>query len=101
MNDDSEARRLALALLRLRETGDHAGMRLLVAGLDADTLRAALISQTENASTLLEGLFSTIAESRLPLLAALHRRPRGEVVDDHLGQLIYRLAGAQRYRGEE
>jgi hypothetical protein len=101
MNDDSEARRLALALARLREAGDQAGMRLLLDDLDSGQLRAVLTAQTENVSVLLEGLFVPIEPSHLPGVAARFGRTRHEVVDDHLGQLIYRLAGAKQHRDDQ
>jgi hypothetical protein len=93
--DDPEARRLALALLRLRESGDSHGTAWLAGTLDAEQARAVLLAQTENASVMVEGLFRTIVESRLPMLAAEYDRTPHQVVDDHLGRLILRLAAEE------
>ncbi|WP_344972833.1 hypothetical protein [Streptosporangium fragile] len=67
-------------------------MRLLAESLDAEQTRAVLLCQTANVSVLFESLFGTVAESRLPVLAALHGRTRDQVVADHLERLILRLA---------
>jgi hypothetical protein len=89
---DLEARRLALALIRLHEMSDRQGMASLVAGLDAEQARAVLLRQTENVSVLFESLFGTVVESVLPAIAALYGRTRDQVVADHLERLILRMA---------
>ncbi|MEU9833268.1 hypothetical protein AB0D67_17220 [Streptosporangium sp. NPDC048047] len=95
MTCDTQARRLALALLRLREAGDRQGMALLAASLDAEQARAALLAQTENASVLFEALFGTVVESWLPLIAEQFGRSRDDVVDHHPERLILRMALAE------
>ncbi|MEU3168959.1 hypothetical protein [Streptosporangium sp. NPDC006930] len=95
MSTDRDARRLALALLRLREAGDHHGVALLVASLDAKEARAVLLAQLENTSALLAGLFEEIRESRLPEIAERFGQPREQVVADHLASLIARLVLAE------
>lgn len=88
-------RRLAVALLRLVETGDDAGARVLLAGLDAGQLRAVLLEQTQNVGLIFEGAFAEIVEQQLPAIAEARGLTRGDVVADYLDRVTLRFALAE------
>jgi hypothetical protein len=92
MTGDLAARRLALALLRLDESGDHAAVDALLAALDADELREVLAAQTRNVGLLFEAVFGVVNEARLPALAAERGLTRDQVTADYLELTILRFA---------
>lgn len=85
-------RRLAVALLRLVESGDTAGARLLLVGLEAEQLRAVLLAQTSNVGLIFEAAFAEIVEQRLPAIAEAHGRTRGEVIAEYLDLVALQYA---------
>ncbi|MFB4300638.1 hypothetical protein [Actinomadura sp. NTSP31] len=87
-----DARRLAVALLRLVETGDATGARLLLDGLEPEQLRAVLLAQTRNLGLLFEAAFAEVVEQRLPAIAEAYGRTRAEVIADYLDLIALRFA---------